>query len=661
MLRHIARLLAVLCLGVPSLRAEDSLPPLVDGKAPQNLDELWGTYDPRKEPLETTVVREWKEGEVTCRYVVFTIGTFKGKVSRIAAFYAFPTGTKEKLPGLLDLHGGGQKASLTVVIFAAQNGYAGLSINWGGNPMEGAKEGEPNTDWGALDATQKHNDHYGTMKPDAKTLDVVESPRNNNWFLLVLAARRGLTFLEQQPEVNAQRLGVTGHSMGGKLTADLAGIDARVKAAVPSCGGCGSAPGKISGMPGSGMRNEESALHLGTIDDCAYIPRIRCPILYLSPTNDFAGPLDNMAENWKQIGSQEVRYAISPHFNHRHVAEFSVTQYLWFEQHLKGGPALPKTPAIELKLDAPGGVPVAMFRPDRPGEATRACICYSVDPHVLTRFWRDAQARREGDAWVARCPVMSPDQPLFVMASVYYPLRKTFKGYQWISFSHIKEFAISSTMVPRLPADLKQAGVKATDAVETTLDDFSREWQDWYRLEWANPNVWHAATRKVKDPKWRGPDGSALAVDVLSPADVTLVVNVRQNDWGAFPQQPSGEYAASQALKGSPDWQTVTFRLEDFLPCNDRTQGPLSNWRTLTELALCGTAEVVKDGAKVRLGDRRWPEPRRFRNLRWVGGQRAAEAGATGAGTLTPQQLEGQIQKAIKESTDQEKRERKRK
>jgi hypothetical protein len=256
---------------------------------------------------------------------------------------------------------------------------------------------------------------------------------------------------------------------------------------------------------------------------------------------------------------------------------------------------------------------------------------------------------------------MSLDQPLFVMASVYYPLRKTFKGYQWISFSHIKEFAISSTMVPRLPVDLKQAGVKATDAVETTLDDFSREWQDWYRLEWANPNVWHAATRKVKDPKWRGPDGSALAVDVLSPADVTLVVNVRQNDWGAFPQQPSGEYAASQALKGSPDWQTVTFRLEDFLPCNDRTQGPLSNWRTLTELALCGTAEVVKDGAKVRLGDRRWPEPRRFRNLRWVGGQRAAEAGATGAGTLTPQQLEGQIQKAIKESTDQEKRERKRK
>ena len=659
MLHRFAGLLAALCLAALSARAGDSLPPLADGKVPRNLGELWGEYDPRREALDTSVVREWKEGEVTCRYVVFTIGTFKGKVSRIAAFYAFPTGAKEKLPGLLDLHGGGQKASLTVVVFQAKNGYAGLSINWGGNPMEGMKEGEPNTDWGALDATQRHNDHYGTMKPDDKTLDAVESPRNNNWFLLVLAARRGLTFLEQQPEVDPQRLGVTGHSMGGKLTTDLAGIDARVKAAVPSCGGSGSAPGTISGMPGSGLRGGESALHLQTIDDIAYIPRIRCPILYLSPTNDFAGPLDNMAENWKRIGSQDVRYAISPHFNHRHVAEFSVSQYLWLEQHLKGGPALPKTPAIALKLDAPGGVPVATLTPDRPGEATRACIYYSVDPHVLTRFWRDAQAKREGDTWVAHCPVMSPDQPLYVMASVYYPLQQTFKRHQWIGFDHIKEFAISSSMLTQLPADLTKAGVKATDTAEAMIDDFARAWQDWTRLEWGNPHVWDASTRKIKDPKWRGPDGAQLAIDVKAPKDCTLSIRVRLNDWGAYPNRPGGEYAAALPVKGSPDWQTLTFSLQDFQPVNEQTKGPLTSWSTATELSLRGGAEVIQAGAKVKRGGEAWGEPRQFRNLRWVGGRREGGALPAGPGALTPQQLEGQIQKAIQESTDQEKRERK--
>ncbi|MEI8340215.1 MAG: hypothetical protein WCH43_01610, partial [Verrucomicrobiota bacterium] len=72
-------ILATLFLALPlsNLRAEDSLPPLVDGKAPTDLDQLWAGYNPSKEPLETQVVREWQEGDITCRYVVFTIGTFK--------------------------------------------------------------------------------------------------------------------------------------------------------------------------------------------------------------------------------------------------------------------------------------------------------------------------------------------------------------------------------------------------------------------------------------------------------------------------------------------------------------------------------------------------------------------------------------------------------
>jgi hypothetical protein len=78
----------LLALNGAILKAEDSLPPLKDGKAPTNLEELWGNYDPSREPLETQVVREWKDGDITVRHVVFTIGTFKGKKSELAAFYA---------------------------------------------------------------------------------------------------------------------------------------------------------------------------------------------------------------------------------------------------------------------------------------------------------------------------------------------------------------------------------------------------------------------------------------------------------------------------------------------------------------------------------------------------------------------------------------------
>jgi hypothetical protein len=53
-----------------------------------------------------------------------------------------------------------------------------------------------------------------------------------------MSTRRALTFLEQRPEVDGVKLGVEGHSMGGRSTG-LAAIAPSVKAASPSVGGSG--------------------------------------------------------------------------------------------------------------------------------------------------------------------------------------------------------------------------------------------------------------------------------------------------------------------------------------------------------------------------------------------------------------------------------------
>ena len=124
----------------------------------------------------------------------------------MAAFYALPRGAK-KVPRLLHLHGGGQRAFRHEVEFYAKRGSTCLSINWGGREMEDAKPGDPNTDWGAVDPTQTNVPGYANLKPGDKYLDQFDSPRNNNWYLLTIGARRGLTFLEQQPEVDADKLG----------------------------------------------------------------------------------------------------------------------------------------------------------------------------------------------------------------------------------------------------------------------------------------------------------------------------------------------------------------------------------------------------------------------------------------------------------------------
>ena len=408
--------------------------------------------------------------------------------------------------------------------------------------------------------------------------------------------------------------------MGGKITVDVAGIDKRVKAAVPSCGGTGSASGKLSGMPGSGLRSDFQGLAENTIDDLAYIPHVTCPILFMAPTNDFAGPMDNMTENWKKIGSRDVRYTIAPHLNHRSIAETEICGILWFDQYLKKSFSFPKTPDLTVNLKTASGIPQVSLKTDRVAEVVKVDIYYSVDPHCLTRFWRDAEAKKSGDVWIADCPLLSTAQPLYVYANVSYRLKTERVGYRGSKAP--ASFIISSREAVVFPEELKAARVKATDRPSRLIDDFVRGWHDWYRLEWANPHVWSATTRKIKDPKWRGPAGARLVFDVKCPKDNTIVVLADLNGWGVYPGKPGGSYLAGKALKGSPGWQTVSVGLEEMMPGNKTCAPAMTAWDTVTELSFRRQGTFYQNGKEVKFGEASpgWNEPREFRNLRWEGG-----------------------------------------
>ena len=618
----------LVCLGGgrDSCGAEDSLPPLRDAQPPQTLDELWGGYDPRAEPLEAESLKEWEQDGIVCRVVRYRIGTFKGAPATMVGFYVFPKGGT-KLPGLLQIHGGGQSAGLDGAVADAKRGYACLSLNWGGNKLNlGRKPPEydgPNTDWGKLDATHppqrnKANHFAGPLTPDDYTLDSIESPRNSNWFLVVLAARRGITFLEQQPEVDPEKIGVYGHSMGGKLTTNVAAIDKRVRAAVPSCGGSGTVLESQADLPGC-VKSNPSAFELACVSDNPSIDRLTCPILWLSPTNDFHAAIDNMAVTWRAVPDERVRFSITPHFNHHHGDEYTITQHLWFEQHLKDSFSMPGSPAIAVDLEAKDGVPVVSVRPDRSRPVKRVDISYSTDPHVLTRFWRDGQAVEAGDGWQARCPVMSLDEPFFAFANVTYELPAEYRTIATApGQGNTDAFAISSRVVSFAPAALQAAGVKATDKPDSMIDDGGRGWQDWYRSNWGHPPLWRAFTRKLKDPKWRGPDGAKLVFEIRCQTDNQLVVEVETNGWGALEKgKPAVSYNAVNQLKGSSDWQTVSVSLGDLVATDPKFTAPLTTWQTVTQLSIGPSGEVVRDGTKQPKSEKPWVGPREIRNLRW--------------------------------------------
>lgn len=630
---------------------------------PQNVHELWSDFAEmdRATPLDVEVLKEWEQDGITCRIIRYQAGVFKGAPSRVAAFYAFPKGAT-KLPAILNMHGGGQSASLNSVVTYAKRGYASVSLNWGGNKMSLGQEvwDGPQTDWGKLDATHppqrnKTNHFVGALTPDEFTLDAVESPRNSNWFLVLTAARRAISFLEKQPEVDAPRIGAHGHSMGGKLTTNLAGIDKRIKAAVPSCGGSGDLVEDEATVPG-GSRTKRSTLELACVSDNAYLPLITCPVLWLSPTNDFHAHIDNMAWNWRNLPDDRVRFSISPHLNHHHTDEHGITEYLWFEEHLKGAAfKMPRTPGITLDLKTDDGIPRITLTPDGSQPVQRVDIYYSADPHALTRFWRDAGAVKSGSQWTAKCPVMSLEQPLFAFANVVYETPAAYRtGPQEAGRGTSATFAISSRVLSAGPAQLQAAKVKATDKPERIIDDGARGWHDWYRLNWAHPPLWVATTRKLKDPKWRGPDGATLSFEIRSETDNQLVLTFQCNGWGAMvPGKPAVEYAVVKKVSASKDWQTIAVKPGELFATDPKFTAPLANWNTVTEFSISPSGTVMTDGQKTKLGGNPWQGAREIRNLRWEGGEYSKQAATNAA--VSPEDLQKNFNDAIKRSLEEEK------
>ena len=546
--------------------------------APGTVDGLWRDYDPRAEPLDAEIAREWEEGGTTFRYVLYHIGTFKGKKARMAAFYAFPTGGKG-LPGVLHMHGGGQRAFLHEVGYYAKRGYAALSVNWGGKEMEGAKPGDPNTDWGLVDPTQDNVPGYFNLMPGDKFLDPGESPRNCNWYLLTVGCRRGITFLERQPEVDPSRIGIYGHSMGGNLTMYVAGSDARPKVASPSVGGSGFRTDPYYGNPPQIRKvNGDKALFDRTMGYENYAPRITAPTLHLGATNDFHGQMDATYATGALARQATQQYTFAPHFNHRFGPEEAIARPLWIDQHLKGGLVLPGTPCTSLTVQ--DRVPTFKARPQSGLPVSRVEIYYSQDTNPRARFFRDAKSRGDGSVWSAKLPFETLSNPIFAFANVYYRLPRVETLHHGDKAS---EVCVSSLLQILSPQDLEASGAHPSSVPETLLDDFSRGFHDWYSLNASNPQHWQHWTRKPTSPKWRGPDGASLSLGLQAGKPSRFVLVLKENAWRPT-RGKEDIYVAEVSIKGGAP-ETVSLPVGAFQSVN--TGKPPASWANIDELGIC--------------------------------------------------------------------------
>jgi hypothetical protein len=339
-----------------------------------------------------------------------------------------------------------------------------------------------------------------------------------------------------------------------------------------------------------------------------YAPRITAPLLHLGASNDFHGQMDATYATGARVNKKVAqRFVFAPHFNHRFNKEQQVARILWMDQHLKGGLKLPETPASELKLKP---VPVLRVVPAKGLPVKRVDIYYSVDPDARSRFWRDAQAKQNDNTWSAKLPLMDLNQPLFAFANVYYQLPKPAALPRNATSD---EVCISSLFHEAKPATLKAAGVNAAGGPERVINDFKRGFHDWYTINGNHRPLWQHWTRKVTDPKWRGPKGAKLALTIQSEQPNVLGIVLHENTWRHY-RGKKRTYVAEVNLKGGKA-ETVTLDFGDFKNVTDDVL--LKSWDELDELGLVAKA-TIRGAKPIEVAADPWQGPKPvFKRLEW--------------------------------------------
>jgi len=239
---------------------------------------------------------------------------YQGKPTRVFAYFARPAG-KGPFPAMLCVHGGGGKAFREWAELWAQRGYAALAMDTAGHgpavagkpPVAGKPAVPPRLPDGGPD--QDDNGKFGDF-----TLETVK----DMWtYHAVAAVVRGHSLLASLPEVDKDRIGITGISWGGYLTCIVTGIDDRLKVSIPvyGCGFLGDDSAWVDRL--AAMPPEQRTLWLDQFDPSRYLPGATCPMLWVNGTNDFAYPLSSYQKSY-QLPKGPVTLCIRVRMPHGH-------------------------------------------------------------------------------------------------------------------------------------------------------------------------------------------------------------------------------------------------------------------------------------------------------------------------------------------------------
>ncbi len=308
---------------------------------------------------------------------------FQGKPTRIFAYLGRPEG-KGPFPAMVLVHGGGGQAFANWAEMWAKRGYVAIAMDTAGNGPGKVRLPDGGPDQSDVEKFQRF--------PTSEVKDM--------WtYHAVAAVIRGHSLLRSLPDVDANRIGITGISWGGYLTCIVAGVDDRLKCAIPVYGSGFLWEDSAWLAQFEKLGPEQSKRWCDLFDPSVYLPNVTCPILFVNRPTDFHYRLGVYQKSYNLVkGPRTLHMDIK--LGHSHPAGWNPKEIgLFADSILRGGAPLMEVPQMstlfrhdDSKGDinrTPAGI-AAVFPsvPNLKGE-----LCYTTDSGPYEkRKWQSVPA-----------------------------------------------------------------------------------------------------------------------------------------------------------------------------------------------------------------------------------------------------------------------------
>ncbi|MDA3924980.1 MAG: prolyl oligopeptidase family serine peptidase [Kiritimatiellae bacterium] len=194
-----------------------------------------------------------------------------------------PEGTK--VPGIVLIHGGGGTAFADWVRLWNSRGYAAISMDTCGC-LPGGGHGK------RIHHTKGGPGGWGGYNQ-------IDWPRTDQWaYHAITDVILANSLLRSLPDVDKERIGVTGISWGGYLCSMVSGVDSRFKFAAPVYG-CGFTTEHAFARSVLGLGEEKADRWMRWWDPSAYLANAKMPMLWVSGSNDFAYTLNALQKSYQ--------------------------------------------------------------------------------------------------------------------------------------------------------------------------------------------------------------------------------------------------------------------------------------------------------------------------------------------------------------------------